>query len=177
METNFSFNFSLIYPQNIGRFKANIKKISSYASHEREHIFNKCDKAMKLVIELLRRELGITNSYLLPSQIPLIPIASYFYNRNSNFLTDFDKEDIENIINWFILVSFNGYYYSQTDTKLDDDLKVIKGKTCFPYNDLIDNMKSRKAKIKISELDIKRGLKINVLRREIYFGVSRNPIS
>ena len=159
-------NFGLKQTQisKVEQFKRNITKISGYALEESKQIFDRCDKSMRLTLSLLEKELGITNSRLLPSQTPLIPIATYFYMRNIDSLDDLESSDIRNIINWFILVSFTGYYSSQTDTKLDRDIEAIKRKNVFPINELIENIKTRKSKIKITYNDVKRGLNLNVLR-------------
>lgn len=162
-------NFGLKQTQisKVEQFKANIEKIKGYPSHEAERVFVRCKSAMDFTIEFLKKDLGISNSRLLPSQIPLITMASYFYHRNISKLEDVRDNDFKNITNWFIIASFNGYYSSTTDTKLDEDIEVIKSSSSvFPFDKLIENMRKRKAKIKISESDIKQGLKINVLRRE-----------
>lgn len=162
-------NFGLKQTQisKVNQFKANIERIKTVPSEETKGIFNKCKSAMDLTIEFLKQKLGISNSRLLPSQIPLITMASYFYHRDISKLEDIDVDDFKNIINWFIIASFNGYYSSTTDTKLDEDIVIVTpADSGFPFDKLIENMKKRKAKIKISEGDIKRGLTINVLRRE-----------
>ena len=43
---------------------------------------------------------------------------------------------------------------------------MVKSSSIFSIDQLIENMRKRKAKVKISEGDIKRGLSMNVLRRE-----------
>ena len=161
-------NFGLKQTQisKVEQFKRNINKISKHSEEEMRKIFDKCDKAMDLTIEFLEKKLGITNSSLLPSQTPLIPISAYFYHKNVYSLDELDSTDIENIVNWFVLVSFNGYYSSQTDTKLDEDLEVIKGSAYFPYDKLLENMQNRKAKVKITFNDVRKGLSLNVLRSQ-----------
>jgi len=161
-------NFGLKQTQvsKVNQFKANIEKIKSFSETERNNIFNNCKSTMRLTLDILKRELGISNSKLLPSQIPLVTIAEYLYRRNIKDINDLSENAIKNLIHWFILTSFNGYYSSATDTKLDEDINLVKSSSKFPIDGLIENMKQRKAKIKISENDIKRGLKINVLRRE-----------
>jgi hypothetical protein len=94
----------------------------------------------------------------------LIPLAAYFYARNINTLGELDNQDIQNMVNWFVLASFTGYYSSQTDTKLDRDLEIIKNSRIFPYQQLLENMRHTKSKIKITFDDVKRGLYFNVLR-------------
>jgi len=161
-------NFGLKQTQisKVKQFKGNIERIKSVPTAKINENFTRCKLSMDLTIKLLKDQLGISNSRLLPSQMPLITIANYFYHRKIEDLEDIDKNEIKDIINWLILASFNGYYSSTTDTKLDEDIEVVKSSSYFPFNELIGNMKSRKAKIKISDNDIKRGLTINVLRRE-----------
>lgn len=161
-------NFGLKQTQisKVNQFKANIERIKGVSFEEMNTIFNRCKSAMDLAIGLLKEELGVSNSRLLPSQIPLVTIASYFYHREVSKLEEINKNDVQDIVNWFILSSFNGYYSSATDTKLDEDIEVVKSSSYFPFNELIENMRRRKAKVKISESDIRRGLMINVLRRE-----------
>jgi len=159
-------NFDLKQTQisRVEQFKRNITKISKYKENDVTTIFDKCSEAMKLTLDLLERELGIGNSRLLPSQTPLVPIATYLYAKSAKSIEELDSEDIKNMINWFILTSFNGYYSSQTDTKLDRDLEIIRQSSNFPWVKLLENMQNRKSKVKITFDDIKRGLYFNVLR-------------
>lgn len=121
---------------------------------------------MKLAVQLLKTYLGIKSSELLPSQTVLVPIAAYLYRKGVDSLNQVDEIDKRKIINWFFLASFNGYYSSQTDTKLDRDLEVIEKSFVFPWDDLIANMESRKARTRISFKDLERGLSVNALRRQ-----------
>ncbi len=161
-------NFGLRQTQisRVNQFKANIKKISGATPSDIDAVFDRCNTSMRLVVNILKDQLGIQNSRLLPSQVPLVPIAIYLYQKHVQNPDQLDESDIEGIINWFILASFNGHYSSATDTKLDEDLNVASSHAYFPFKELIENMARRKAKIKITESDIKRGLTINVLRRE-----------
>lgn len=161
-------NFGLKQTQisRVEQFKKNVERIEKIEERTVDEIFTKCNEALTFTISLISTELGITNSKLLPSQIPLITIASYLYNRNIQDIQEIYASDVKNIISWFIVSSFNGYYSSATDTKLDEDLSLVKSAKEFPISELFENMKKRKAKIKITEADIKRGLNINILRRE-----------
>lgn len=148
----------------VEQFKRNIEKVSGYDSNTIEHVFNKCHKAMNLTIELLGKELGLSNSRLLPSQTLLILIATYLYTKSIDSLDRLEDTEVQDLVNWFVLASFNGYYSSQTDTKLDRDLELIAGNTSSPWGKLIENMQQRKTKTKITLEDLRRGLHLNVLR-------------
>jgi hypothetical protein len=158
-------NFGLKQTQisKVEQFKRNISAIKEYDSNTTTEIFNKCHKAMNLTITLLIEKLGLSNSRFLPSQTPTVPIAKYLYKKGIDSLDDLEDRDVKNIVNWFVLTSFHGYYSSQTDTKLDKDLEIIQG-TYFPWEKLIENMKDKKARTKITLNDIKAGLNLNVLR-------------
>jgi hypothetical protein len=148
------------------QFKRNIAKIASYSKLERDGIFERSQASLKLAVELLRNRLGISSSYFLPSQTATVPVAAHFYKRGVTSLDDIGEEDVEAMVNWFVLASFNAHYSSQTDTKLDEDLELIDGATLFPYKDLLDNMHNRGTKTKLTLRDIEKGMDQNVLRSQ-----------
>ncbi|RLE65315.1 MAG: hypothetical protein DRN53_00035 [Thermoprotei archaeon] len=124
-------------------------------------VFNKSSKAMRLTLELLKSELGLMNTSLLPSQLTLIPIATYLYYKGVNSIKSLNTEETENIINWLIIVNFRGRYTSRTDTKLQRDINIVKGTKEFPLNELLNEIRSPK----ITLSDLMRGNNINVLRK------------
>lgn len=160
-----SFGLKMTQISKVEQFKKNVEKISTYNEKTAEEILKKCEEAMNITLNLIEMNLGIDNSRLLPSQVPLIPIAVYFHNKGLSSLDDIDEKEAESILNWFILTSFNGYYSSQPDTKLDEDIEIVKQSTRFPWEGLLENMQRRRARVKISFEDVKRGLSINVLKR------------
>ncbi|MEM1971648.1 MAG: DUF262 domain-containing protein [Candidatus Anstonellales archaeon] len=159
-------NFDLKQTQisKVDQFKNNINRISKYNNTDADTIFKRCLKSMEIVIDLLKSELGLSNSSLLPSQTPLVTLASYVYAQNINSLEEIERRERDDIINWFVLVSFNGYYSSQTDTKLDRDIEVVSSSDRFAFKALYDNMKNKGVITKISSKDIEKGKDMNVLR-------------
>ena len=121
-------------------------------------VFNKSSKAMRLTLELLKSELGLRNISLLPSQLTLIPIATYLYYKDVNSIKSLDTEEI---INWLIIANFRGIYTSRTDTKLQRDIDIVKGTKEFPLNELLNEIRSPK----ITLSNLMRGNNINVLRK------------
>jgi len=150
----------------VEQFEKNIEKVSEYGPDTIKQVFNQCHKAMNLTIELLSTEMGLSNSRLLPSQTPIIPIAAYLYTKGINSLDTLEDTDAKDIVDWFVLASFNGYYSSQPDTKLDRDLELVTGNTVSPWKKLIENMQQRKTRAKITLEELKRGLHLNVLRSQ-----------
>ena len=159
-------NFGLKQTQisKVEQFKGNIEKINKYDKRMQAEILDKSERALELTIEFLKEQLGINNSRLLPSQTPLVTIATYFYHRDITSLSDLDNTERKNIENWFILVNFHGHYSSQTDTKLDDDLELIKDERDFSWDKLLRNMQRKRARVRITLEDVRRGLNSNVLR-------------
>ena len=150
----------------VEQFKSNVDAISKLGNAEIERRFEKCGYSFKTTVEFLKEYVGVTSSNLLPSQIPVVTLASYFYEKNIKSYKELDDEDIDNIVDWFVLVSFNGYYSSQTDTKLDSDMEAIKKARRFPFDSLLENMEKRRVRTKITCSDIEKGRNINVLKRQ-----------
>jgi len=146
------------------RFRKIIDEIQMTDENLRRENVSKMGSALKLTVRFLEENLGIKDTRILPSQIPLITIAKYF---SSNGITDINQipsEVAKLIESWFILVSFIGYYSSQTDTKLEEDLGIVKDNRDFPFNDLLSNIEKRRFPTKIRKGELEAGLKINVLR-------------
>jgi len=146
------------------QFKSNIDKIMSLSEEEWKRRINRAKESMLLTVEFLKKCLGITDGRILPGQIPLVTIAKFFSKAGIKRLDDLDPETIKYMENWLVLVSFNGYYTSKTDPKLDDDLRVIEESKGFPFDELLKNIERRRIKVKISEGDLRNGINTDILR-------------
>jgi hypothetical protein len=159
---------------NLGLTQSQISKVSSFkkaledirnkfSKEDVLDVIEKCKVAMSSAMDKLHTYLGITSTQILPSETALVPVFQYLYQceeKNS-------KPEVESMINWFVLASFNGIYSSRTDSRLDDDLKIIKGaKGSFPFSDLLKSMKNKISKVRIDEGDFKN-IDINILRGNI----------
>lgn len=158
-------NFGLKQPQisKVEQFRRSVRVIKEKMDKESE-IFRKSEDAINTLVDFLRN-LGITDVGILPSQVVLVPILKFFYVRGISSLDNLSSSEIKNIENWFVLTSFNGYYSNSPDTKLEKDLEVISESSSFPFEELKENMKSRRARTAISYDDLKRGLDTNVLKK------------
>ena len=124
-------------------------------------VFNDSFRAMKLTLELLKSELGLRKISLLPSQLTLIPIATYLYNKDIRSIQSLDYEEIEKILTWLIIANFRGRYTSRTDSKLQRDIDIVKKAKKFPLNELLSEIRSPK----ITLNDLMRGNSVNISRR------------
>jgi hypothetical protein len=174
MDNKFSMDLEPIIRfvfSNLGLTQSQISRVSSFKKAMEDirknfnkedvlDIIEKCKKAINSTMEILRDHLGITSTQILPSETALVPIFQYIYRCEE----ENNKPEVESMINWFILVSFNGAYSSRTDTRLENDLKIIKkAKSNFPFNDLLESMKREINKAEITEADFKN-IDINILR-------------
>ena len=114
-----------------------------------------------MVLNLLRSELGLRKISLLPSQLTLIPIATYLYQKSIRCLEALDPEDVEKMITWLIVANFRGRYTSRTDTKLQRDIDIVKTAKTFPLDELLNEIRAPK----ISLNDLMRGNEISVIRK------------
>jgi len=91
-------------------------------------------RAITEAIDLMRQELRIsgTKSWLLLSKSPIITIAYYLWKRNFN-LSD---EERKGLIGWLLIAQFFHRYTSAPDTKLNEDLSLVK----FGYKALADKI-------------------------------------
>ncbi len=160
------YQFSLKQSQisRVERFTKNLEKIQALGEENLDIIFNDCKIALELTVEFIKKELKLSSAKFLPSQIPLIVIATFFYKTKIDSLEELDSFNSKSIINWFILTSFYRHYSSNTDNKLDEDLSLISNTIIFPteLTKKVGNNKSNRGKI--TESDIINGRKINILR-------------
>jgi hypothetical protein len=160
-------NFELTQYQisKIDSFKRAMKDIKDkYQEQDVKRIIENSGKSITLVMNMLKKELGISTTQILPSEIALVPLFKYVYNRGINNIDEMTENESKRMIRWFILASFNGLYSSRTDTRLESDIKILnENVNGFPINELLNSM-NEKIKIKtIKENDFKN-ININILR-------------
>ena len=146
------------------RFRRIVDEIQKIDEVSRKKKVSKMGNALKLTTKFLEESLGIKDTRILPSQIPLITIAKYFSSNDITNINQINSDLAKLIESWFVLVSFIGYYSSQTDTKLEEDLRIVKAHRDFPFEELLNNIEKRRLPIKIRKEDLEAGLKMNVLR-------------
>jgi len=156
---------------NLGLSQSQISKVESFkkAMHDirneysREEVVNiieKCKQSIISTMDILHAELGITSTQILPSETALIPLFQYVYQKEGNLKVE------PSLINWFVLASFNGVYSSRTDTRLEDDLRIVKNaKDDFPFHDLLKSMRAKINKDEITKGDF--NIDTNILRGNV----------
>lgn len=115
---------------NVEQFRSKVEKIGFKVD-----VIERSETAINLMMQLLESELGISSCRPIPSQIALIPVATYLYERGVRSIGELSKDDAKRIANWFIAINMKGYYSASTNSKLQKDLDIIrKGAMLgFPY--------------------------------------------
>lgn len=143
------------------QFRANIEKIRELSSEEIDQKLKNSGRAFRLTFQFLEKEFGICNVRLIPSQTTLIPLSIYFGKSNFENIDQMTDTDRKNIIAWFLLVNLNGHYSTSVDTRLNQDIKIIRDSETFPFSAMQDTMKVRKS---IDFEFVQDGLERSVLR-------------
>lgn len=148
-----------IRPANFG---AVIRKLKE-KQNKLPQILDKSEKALDVLVELLKDHFGIKSLEILPSQTTLVPLAKFLYEAGITDTNSLSDSELKNIEKWFILANFRGYYSSQTNTKLERDLGLIEGASSFPIDKLLENMRRKGIRTEIKFEDLERGMETNVL--------------
>ncbi len=151
-----------IKPEKFNAIVGKIQELMSSNPQGFKNIFDKSERAFMTLVEFLKG-LGINDLAILPSQITLVPIAKFFYKKSIDNLQSLSDRELYDIEKWFVIANFRGYYSSQTDTKLEQDLKLIEESESFPISRLLKNMKKKRIKTEINYRDLENGLQTNVL--------------
>jgi len=149
----------------IESFKKAIRDIKEkYSDENIKQIIEKSKKSILITMELLKKDLGISTTLILPSETVLVPLFKYINIKELNYIDELSDNDKRKIIKWFILASYHGLYSSRTDSKLETDLKIIKdSKNGFPIEALLNSMEKYIKTREINENDFKN-INFNILR-------------
>lgn len=158
-------NFGLKQNQlsNARRFELNIDHINTIEVSGRDKVLTRSKNALIVVLDFLEKEAGIKNAWFLPSQITLVPLATYIYHRGIISVASLSEDEKRKMLEWFILANFMSHYGTAADSRLNRDLQTITDNTSkyFPFEELIANMPA--GRHQISYDDIKKGLDRSVL--------------
>jgi len=147
-------------------FKKAIEKLKEEYSKERHKIGKIIDSAyrsIKIVINMLDIELGISTTQYIPSQNVLLPLFDYIYNKSYKNIDEVPKSEKNKMFKWLLIASFNGIYSSSPNNKIESDLEIVrKDIDSFPLDKLLNIMKERTGFNAIQKKDVIKN--INVLR-------------
>lgn len=127
-------------------FKPAIKELKDkYDKKQRQvlDIIERSRNSIETILKLLEIEFGISSSHILPSQIALLPLFEYAYNREVKNINNFSIFERRRMLKWFLISSFNGMYSSSPNKKLEEDIGMIQSRNRFPLDPLLRMMRQR----------------------------------
>jgi len=159
-------NFGLTQNQisKVESFKKSTNRIKQ--NYTKERIFENIEKSkrsIEITMNILKNELGISNADILPSQTSLVVLSKHVLRNGYASLDKIPLQEINKMLRWFIISSFHGLYSSQTDKRLEDDIKIVGSSGTFPIDQLLDSMARKSLRIEIQEQDFKN-IDFNILR-------------
>ncbi|MEU6429671.1 DUF262 domain-containing protein [Microbispora sp. NPDC046973] len=111
--------------------------------------WNTVRRGLRHLVPLLRENLKITSSTLIPSHMALLPLAIFLGERPDAPL---DAETRDGILYWFLLANLRNRYSSSTDTMLGRDIPTVREPE--PVKKLLANLGVIGARIEITPQDL-----------------------
>jgi hypothetical protein len=152
----------------VASFRRSIQELKEGYSKERHKIgevLAQAQKSIRVVVDLLDKELGLSTTQYVPSQSVLLPLFEYVYEKGYESVNKIGGKERNRLLKWFLIASFNGIYSSSPNHKIESDLEIIRsnGKN-FPLEKLLSAMKDRTPhRTTIEKADV-IGAYTNVLR-------------
>ncbi|MEU4537053.1 DUF262 domain-containing protein [Streptosporangium sp. NPDC023825] len=106
-------------------------------------------RGLRHLVPLLRENLKVGNSNLIPSHVALLPLIVLLGERPD---TGLDAETANGIIYWFLLASIRNRYSGSTDTRLGQDIPAARGPE--PVKQLLANLGVRGAHFEVTAQDL-----------------------
>lgn len=125
------------------RFEKTIKKIEDECNEQKiGEIITDTERAIDIVLETIKEKLGLSYDTFVPSEIALLPLFDYVYQQGFKKMESIPEKECNRMLKWFLITSFEGYYSSSVDRKIDETFEILEsngGKT-FPFNELQKRM-------------------------------------
>jgi len=128
-------------------------------------ILDRAGAAVRAVLLMLGRELGIASTQFVPSQNTLLPLFDYAYHRGVGSPDSIPKKDRDAMFYWFLVASYNGAYSSSPNYKIDDDLEIVReSASAFPLTALLRALTHRSPHVNVIDRADVVETRYNVLR-------------
>ncbi|GAA1311863.1 hypothetical protein Psi02_72080 [Planotetraspora silvatica] len=106
-------------------------------------------RGLRHLIPLLRENLKVGNSNLIPSHVALLPLIVLLGERPDEPM---DEDTTNGIIYWFLLANIRNRYSSSADTRLGQDIPAARESE--PVKQLLGNLGIRGARIEVTPQDL-----------------------
>ena len=98
------------------------------------------------LVPLLRKNVGIDHSQLIPSSNALVPLVAYLGTRPDKALGD---EELKGLVYWLLGAFLTGRFSQAADSKIAQDAKAVRGEK--PLNALMANLGLLGTRLEVSE--------------------------
>lgn len=110
---------------------------------ELKELWDKTKKGIDYTINFLKNNAGIESIGWVPSLNSLVPLVAYLSEKRS-----LSEKEERLLLFWFFVANIHGRFAGSPETKLDQDLKALKGSE--PITSLINNLKREVAGFEIT---------------------------
>jgi hypothetical protein len=110
-------------------------RLAAATDEELDRGWSVVQRGLRDLVPLLKNNLGVTHSTLLPSIIVLVPLVVLLGERPHQPL---DTETANGILYWFLVATIRNRYSSSTDTLLGQDIPAARGPE--PVKKLLANL-------------------------------------
>jgi hypothetical protein len=117
-----------------------IKK--NYSDSQLQEAWTKAKESINYVINLLGDRWNLYGSDLIPSQTAITTMAFFCGVKN----LDIDRSEQDSMLKWFLLATYWGRYSGATETRLNEDIEVIKESTD-PWSKLLSKIKNMSGRL------------------------------
>lgn len=130
-------------------------------------LISKSQRSAAVVLRLVNSELGIYTPNRLPSQNALVPLMKWAFLSGIAKSEEISAPTRRRMMGWLVVASFQGYYGSKVNTRLQTDLETVEsgGGKAFPLSRLLSNMKRDDAAPTIRKQDL-TGYRIDTFRSD-----------
>ncbi len=143
-----------------------LKDRYSKQQHKIGELLNSSHTAIKVIVDLLAAEFGLSTTQYIPSQNMLLPLFDFAYEQGYKNINQITPTMKKRMLKWFLIASFNGIYSSSPNNKIEEDLAIVRAnRKNFPLDDLLSAMKQRPPHLNtIAKTDVIQNAYYNVLR-------------
>ncbi|MEV4746326.1 DUF262 domain-containing protein [Streptosporangium sp. NPDC049248] len=124
-------------------------RLVAASDEELENGWAAVQRGLRHLVPLLRENLKVGNSNLIPSHVALLPLIVLLGERPD---TGLDGETANGIIYWFLLASIRNRYSGSTDTRLGQDIPAARGPE--PVKQLLANLGVRGGHFEVTAQDL-----------------------
>ncbi|MFI7632401.1 GmrSD restriction endonuclease domain-containing protein [Microbispora rosea] len=124
-------------------------RLIAASDEELEQGWATVQRGLRRLVPLLKENLKVSNSNLIPSHVALLPLIVLLGEWPD---APMDKDTADGIIYWFLLANIRNRYSGSTDTRLGQDIPAAR--EAEPVKRLLNNLGIQGARIEVTPQDL-----------------------